>query len=122
MVFGVPTTSRGTLVCCARNRKSFRHMGAGIKDSDPNVYYLGCSYAVPQSQRVRVNNSFSSWQEVTSSIPQGSVIGPLLLVIIIYDLPEVINSSELFLFADADCTSLQQDLILHPNNGQTHHS
>ena len=29
----------GVLVCCARNRKSFRHMGAGIKDSDPNVYY-----------------------------------------------------------------------------------
>ena len=51
------------------------------------------------------------------------MIGPLLFVIFINDLPEVIKSSELFLFADdmklfhaiyteEYCTSLQQDLIL----------
>ena len=51
------------------------------------------------------------------------MIGPLLFVILINDLPEVITSSELFLFADdmklfqainteEDCTTLQQDLIL----------
>ena len=31
--------SGSALIGCARNRKSFRHMGTGIKDSEPYVYY-----------------------------------------------------------------------------------
>ena len=50
-------------------------------------------------QKVIVNGTESSWAEVTSGVPQGSVLGPLIFVIYINDLPDEIKSSML-LFAD----------------------
>ena len=52
-----------------------------------------------RKQRVTLNGQTSFWTEVNAGVPQGSVLGPLLFLIYISDLPDSL-SSNVKLFAD----------------------
>lgn len=83
-----------------------------------NFFY---SYLWGREQQVLYNSSMSSLFPVYSSVPQGSNLGPLLFLVIINDLPNIIKSSNVYLFADdlkiskeikdeTDCQNLQKDI------------
>ena len=60
------------------------------------------NFLTNRRQKVILGNSHSSLVDVSSGVPQGTVLGPILFLIYIDDLPDCVRYSTIRLFAD-DC-------------------
>ena len=89
-------------------------------DTVPHKPLLAWINTFLDGRKQRVNSEESSWEDVTSGMPQGSVLGPVLFAIFINDLPDVVKQS-VQMFADdtkmwsgiinlQDCVYLQEDI------------
>ena len=77
-------------------------------------------FLTKRQQRVGVRGTYSSWSAVISGVPQGTILGPILFLIYVNDIPNIVKSSvKLFaegtktyreLSHDSDTSVLQSDL------------
>ena len=64
------------------------------------------SYLSKRTQYVEIDNFKSSPQTITTGVPQGSILGPLLFLIYMNDMPQARSIFKCILYAD-DTTPLQ---------------
>ena len=58
------------------------------------------SYLYGRKQRTKVNNSYSSWTSPNAGVPQGSILGPILLNIYLNDSLYLVDEENLANYAD----------------------
>ena len=74
-----------------------------------NLLALLKSYLNDRKQRVIINGASSSWKTIKSGVPQGSVLGPLLFLIFINDLPDNLNYNPKLFSVDVSLNAIMYD-------------
>ena len=111
-------------VACLDFRKAFDTVDHSILLNKIKLFGISCpphtrrlhSYLSNRTQSVNFNGVISTPMSVTVGIPQGSILGPLLFLLFINDLPSVVSYSYVNFFADDTFLSYSDNNFDYINN------
>ena len=95
---GVLLTDLSKAFDCLNHELLIAKMEAYGFNQDSLMYIY--SYLSDRRQRTKINNTFSSWADIKSGVPQGSILGPLLFNIYLNDIFFFLNGTWLANYAD----------------------
>ena len=92
---------RGVFLDISKAFDKIWHKGLLVKLSlssiSGNLLKLSGDFLYFRKQRVVLNRQHSSWENVNTGLPQGSILGPLLLLIYLNDLSNGVSSSRRYI-------------------------
>ena len=77
------------------------------------------NYLQERKQRVRVGDVYSGWSGVRKGVPQGSILGPLLFILYVNDLPQAVKRCSVKQYADDTTLSLASREVSDLEEGLT---
>ena len=69
---------------------------------DNNAVRFVYDYLTSRKQRTKISDTYSSWQEILSGVPQGSILGPLLFSTDICNLFFIMKDCDIANYADGN--------------------
>ena len=82
---------------------------------DKRSLVLIYNYLSNRKQRVKIDDSYSSWSEILYGVPQGSILGPLLFNIFTCDMFYFVEDFEIANYADDSTpfsTKINHELVV----------
>ena len=76
------------------------------------ILRVNTSFLNDRHQRVVLNGQCSNWSKIKAGVPQGSILGPLLFLVYINDLPEGLTTNAKLFADDTSLFSVVHDSTL----------